>query len=163
MSSSSSSELSAPTPVETVEQLLSAAIGLLARELPTGFTRFVDRGQGLAAHIEIDDETFTVDFSIPGSVDVLPDPVRVDVAVVGPAAVNGVQLRSSRSAVDDVLRGRVSMVELLADDRLRVVGPLASISQLDDTLIAFMQAAVRCPSMPDLLRRFSETAVIDVT
>ncbi len=125
------------TPVRT---LTERAIEILAVELPPGFERLCRVGAGTGVLVEIDDERFTIAF---------PDRGPVDVTDPAPATAT-VLVRVPRTVVALLVEGRTTVLEAVIDRRLTVVGPLDDVRRLWSILMAFVDAAMRCPSMPAL-------------
>ena len=69
----------------------------------------------------------------------------------GPASVRGARIASSRAAILDLLDARFSLDEAVQAGVVNVRGSLDDILRAHDTLLAYVHAAVRAPSHPELL------------
>jgi hypothetical protein len=63
---------------------------------------------------------------------------------------------SDLRAVEQALEGRAALRDLVWDDRIRLFGTLDDLLEMHDTLRLYLQAAVRSPSAPRLLRAFRQ-------
>lgn len=139
--------------VDTIRHLLERALQTLAVELPSGFTRLCSVGRGSSIELGIDDERFLVVFDDTGGVDLTDADADADPATV--------HLTTSRATVAAVLGGGLSLTDAVDTDRLSIQGPVDRVVQLHDTLVAFMQGAVRCPSMAAIGAHLNERSPID--
>jgi hypothetical protein len=68
--------------------------------------------------------------------------------------VDAIRVASDLTTIDDLLDGRTSLLDVVWNDRVLLRGSLDQLLVAHDALLVFLRAAVRCPSAPELLRRF---------
>jgi hypothetical protein len=132
--------------------LLDESLSVLQREQPASYARLCETLAGLHIEIGVDGEWMIAGFE-PGG-----HRVAATIAAAGTAAA-GARFRASRTAVLDVLDGRLTLAEAVLSGRLEAYAPLARLLELHDALLLYVNAAVRCPSFPALLDRFRAAAV----
>ena len=69
----------------------------------------------------------------------------------GPADVTGARIASSRAAILNLLDAKLGLDEAVQGGAVSVCGSLDDILRAHDTLLAYVHAAVRAPSHPELL------------
>ena len=108
------------------------AYGVMCRQAPAALTIVVD---GEPAHVS---------FS-PGRAEVrraaLPAPVYAE---------------TTRTAILDRADGRVSLTSAILEERLFLRGDVQALLRCHDAFVAYLNGAVRSPSLPPLLRRYRE-------
>jgi hypothetical protein len=128
---------------DPVAGLFRRSLRQLAVEVPASYRHLVDTLGSLVVEISItggDGEVFALG----------ADQTRLAVRD-GAAESAGARVRTSRAAILDVLDAKLSLVEAVESGRLEVRGSLDDVLRAYDTLIAYGHAAVRAPSVPDLL------------
>jgi hypothetical protein len=91
-----------------------------------------------------------VEVDVDGEVFSLSGGRRLDVTD-GSAATAGARIGSSRAAILDLLDARFGLDEAVQAGVVSVHGSLDDILRAHDTLLAYVHAAVRAPSHPELL------------
>jgi hypothetical protein len=124
---------------EQVSSLLRRSIGHLADEGPDSYRLLLEALGPLVVDVDVDGELFA-----------LRGGQRLEVSD-GAAGVAGAWITTSRAAILDLLDAKVSLDEAVQADALGVRGSLDDILRAHDTLLAYVHAAVRAPSQPELL------------
>src|SRR5262245_20407303 len=124
---------------EPVAALLRRSVGHLADEVPEGYRLVLDRLGPVVVGLVVEGEGFA-----------LCGGARVAVSDGGPAAA-GPRITTSRTAILDVLDARIGLHDAVQAGAVTVEGSLDDILQVHDTLLAYVHAAVRAPSVPGLL------------
>ena len=126
---------------DPVSTLLRRSLAHVAVEVPASY-RHLQRVLGaLVIELAVDSERFAL----------WGGPLLEVVA--GPSAAAGVRIAVGRTVILDVLDARVSLAEAVESDRIAVQGSLDDVLRAYDTLIAYLHAAVRAPSVPALAAR----------
>ncbi len=124
---------------ERVSSLLRRSVGQLEGEVPASYRHMLEALGPLVVEVDVDGELF----SLSGG-------RRLEVTD-GSAAASGARIRSSRAAILDLLDARFGLDEAVQAGVVSVHGSLDDILRAHDTLLAYVHAAVRAPSHPDLL------------
>lgn len=124
---------------EPVSALLRRSFGHLADEVPDSYRLLLDELGSLVVHLDVDGEQF----SLSGG-------RSLDVTEGAPRDAD-VRIGTSRAAIADLLDARSTLERAVDDGTVRVIGALDHIVQAHDTLLAYVHAAVRAPSHPDLM------------
>ncbi|MGW4095898.1 SCP-2 sterol transfer family protein [Mycobacterium sp. NPDC004974] len=125
---------------EQVSSLLRRSIEHLAEEGPAGYRLLLQQLGPLVVELDVDGETFALSGGHELQV------------TDGGADAPGVRIRTSRSAILDVLDATVGLGDAVDTDKLCVRGTLDDVLRAHDTLLAYVHAAVRAPAHPALLR-----------
>ncbi len=124
---------------EHVSSLLRRSVGHLEHEVPASYRYMLEALGRLVVEVDVDGELF----SLRGG-------RRLEVTD-GPASVNGARIASSRAAILDLLDGKVGLNDAVQAGAVSVCGSLDDVLRAHDTLLAYVHAAVRAPSHPELL------------
>lgn len=124
---------------EPVAALLRRSVGHLADEVPASYRLVLDRLGPLVVALDVDGERFA-----------LRGGDRLEVAD-GVAGAAGPRITTSRTAILDVLDARIGLHDAVQAGAVTVEGSLDDILRVHDTLLAYVHAAVRAPSVPGLL------------
>jgi hypothetical protein len=124
---------------ERVSSLLRRSVGQLEGEVPASYRSMLEALGPLVVEVDVDGEVF----SLSGG-------RRLDVTD-GSAATAGARIGSSRAAILDLLDARLGLDEAVQAGVVSVHGSLDDILRAHDTLLAYVHAAVRAPSHPELL------------
>jgi hypothetical protein len=124
---------------ERVSSLLRRSVGHLEGEVPASYRSMLEALGPLVVEVDVDGEVF----SLSGG-------RRLDVTD-GSAATAGARIGSSRAAILDLLDARLGLDEAVQAGVVSVHGSLDDILRAHDTLLAYVHAAVRAPSHPELL------------
>jgi hypothetical protein len=124
---------------ERVSSLLRRSVGHLEDEVPDSYRLVLDKLGPMVVELDVDGERF----SLSGG-------PRLEVSD-GAAEQAGARISASRTAILDVLDARVGLEEAVEVGSVRVRGSLDDILRAHDTLLAYVHAAVRAPSQPELL------------
>jgi hypothetical protein len=123
---------------DPVSTLLRRSLAHMAVEVPASYRHLQCTLGGLVIELDVDGELFAM-WGGPW----------LEV-VAGSAAAPGVRITLGRSAILDVLDARVSLAEAVESNRIQVQGSLDDVLRAHDSLIAYLHAAVRAPSVPAL-------------
>ena len=127
---------------EQVSSLLRRSVEHLSDEVPDSY-RLVLRELGpLVVELDVDGELF----SLRGG-------HRLEVSD-GAADAPGTRIATSRTAILDVLDAKVGLAQAVEAGSIAVRGSLDDIQRAHDTMLAYVHAAVRAPSQPELLAAF---------
>jgi hypothetical protein len=124
---------------ERVSSLLRRSVGHLADEVPDSYRLMLDRLGPLVVALDVDGELF----SLCGG-------PRLEVTD-GAARTAGATIATSRATILDVLDARVGLEEAVEAGTVSVRGSIDDVLRAHDTLLAYVHAAVRAPSQPELL------------
>jgi hypothetical protein len=124
------------------ERFLRRSLEVLSRELPHGYARVVALLGELRVKIEVDDERLGV-VADGRDLSVVP-------SVLAPSAV----ARGSAAALRSILEGRQTLDQAILGDAIFLQGSLLSLAAFYETLVAYFNAAVRCPSFAGLLDEY---------
>ena len=125
---------------EHVASLLRQSVGHLEAEVPDSYRLLLEALGPLVVEVDVDGELFA-----------LRGGSRLDVSD-GPASVAGAPgRRFSGAVILDPLDARVSLDEAVEAGTVAVQGSLDDILCSNDTMLAYVHAAVRAPSQPALL------------
>lgn len=124
------------------ERFLTRSLELLARELPLGYADVAAHLGELRVKIEVDDERLGI----------VGDGVELTVVrtVLAPAA----RARGSSPALRSILEGEQTLDEAILADAIFLQGSLPSLAAFYETLVAYFNAAVRCPTFASLLDEY---------
>lgn len=73
---------------------------------------------------------------------------------VGPPSSAPVQVCTTRGALQDLLSGRIGLLDAVLQDRVRLRGDPADLAAFDETLRTWVAGAARSPGHPLLLEAF---------
>ncbi|MDT5021954.1 MAG: hypothetical protein QOI33_2478 [Mycobacterium sp.] len=124
---------------ERVSSLLRRSVGHLEGEVPASYRHMLEALGPLVVEVDVEGEVF----SLSGG-------RRLDVTD-GSAAASGARISSSRAAILDLLDAKFGLDEAVEAGVVSVHGSLDDILRAHDTLLAYVHAAVRAPSHPELL------------
>ena len=124
---------------EPVAALLRRSVSHLADEVPASYRLVLDRLGPLVVTLDVDGERFA-----------LRGGQRLDVSDGDPGTA-GPRITTSRTAILDVLDARIGLHDAVQAGAVVVEGTLDDILHVHDTLLAYVHAAVRAPSVPGLL------------
>jgi hypothetical protein len=124
---------------EHISSLLRRSVEHLANEVPGSYSRVLEALGPLVVELDVDGELF----SLRGG-------RRLEVSD-GAASTAGARIVTSRATILDVLDARVGLGEAVEAGRVGVRGSLDDVLRVHDALIAYVHAAVRAPSQPELL------------
>jgi hypothetical protein len=124
---------------EHLSSLLRRSVEHLEDEVPDSYRLVVESLGPLVVDVDVDGELF----SLRGG-------RRLEVTD-GHAGVGGTRITSSRAAILDLLDAKLGLDEAVQGGDVGVYGSLDDVLRLHDTLLAYVHAAVRAPSHPELL------------
>ena len=124
---------------EHLSSLMRRSVGHLEDEVPDSYRLVVESLGPLVVDVDVDGELF----SLRGG-------RRLEVTD-GQAGVGGARITSSRAAILDLLDAKLGLDEAVQAGDVGVYGSLDDVLRLHDTLLAYVHAAVRAPSHPELL------------
>lgn len=130
---------------ESVAALLRRSVGHLADEVPASYRLVLDRLGPLVVGLDVDGEQFA-----------LRGGHHLDVS--DGQVSGGPRITTSRAAILDVLDARIGLHDAVQAGAVTVEGSLDDILRVHDTLLAYVHAAVRAPSVPGLLSALREGA-----
>jgi hypothetical protein len=119
-------------------EFLARSLDLLGAETPQAHARLAHALDALPLALEVDAEAMLLVF----------ERGRHALRDAAPASV---LLRTTRSAILDLVDGRIGLVEALRGERLWLQGAVASLVRVDAALRAYLAGAVRSPSFLPLL------------
>jgi hypothetical protein len=128
---------------DSVAALFERSLRHVLTEVPASYQHLVRVLGPLVVEVRIggrDDEAFTL----------CADQARLAVSD-GASTSAGARIRTTRTAILQVLDGVVSLAEAVESGQLEVWGSLDAVLRAHDTLIAYAHAATRAPSVPGLL------------
>jgi hypothetical protein len=125
--------------VGDVAGLLRRSLHHVAAEAPASHAHLLRELGPLVIELDVDGEVFA-----------LRGGPRLEV-VDGPADGAGARLTLPRAAMLDVLDAAVGLGEAVESGRIAVRGRVDDVLRAHDTLVAYVHAAVRAPSVPGLL------------
>lgn len=129
---------------EPVATLLRRSVGHLADEVPASYRLVLDRLGPLVVTLDVDGERFA-----------LRGGHRLEVRDE-PEGFSGPRITTSRAAIVDVLDARMGLHDAVQTGAVTVAGSLDDILRVHETLLAYVHAAVRAPSVPGLLSALRE-------
>jgi hypothetical protein len=121
---------------------LRSSLGLLERDLPSGYAVVCARLGKREVAVDVDGEASSL--SCDGRRVVVLEAPRTPVA----------RAVSTRAALTDLLAARTTLLDAALADRVLLVGALSDLIAFHGALVAYFSAAVRCPSFPALLEDF---------
>jgi hypothetical protein len=124
---------------ERVSVLLRRSMDQLSADVPESYRLLLQQLGSLVVALKVDGEHF----SLSGG-------QRIAVTD-GIASTAGAEITTSRNTILDVLDARLGLRDAVEDGKVSVVGPLDDVLRLHDTLLAYVHAAIRAPSQPELL------------
>jgi hypothetical protein len=124
---------------EHLSSLLRRSVGHLEDEVPRSYQLVVESLGPLVVDVDVDGELF----SLRGG-------RRLEVTD-GQVGAGGARITSSRAAILDLLDAKLGLDEAVQTGDVGVYGSLDDVLRLHDTLLAYVHAAVRAPSHPELL------------
>ena len=127
---------------EQVSSLLRRSVEHLSDEVPDSYRLVLKKLGPLVVELDVDGELF----SLRGG-------HRLEVSD-GAADTPGTRIATSRTAILDVLDAKVGLAQAVEAGSIAVRGSLDDIQRAHDTMLAYVHAAVRAPSQPELLAAF---------
>ena len=124
---------------EHVSSLLRRSVEHLEHEVPASYRHMLEALGPLVVEVDVDGELF----SLRGG-------RRLEVTD-GSGGVSGARIASSRAAILDLLDAKLGLDEAVQAGAVSVCGSLDDILRAHDTVLAYVHAAVRAPSHPELL------------
>jgi hypothetical protein len=124
---------------ERVSSLLRRSVEHLADEVPDSYRVLVAKLGPMVVELDVDGEAF----SLRGG-----DRLAV---WDGAAQMAGVRIVTSRVAIVDLLDARVGLGEAVEAGTVSVHGSLDDVQRAHDSLLAYVHAAVRASTQPELL------------
>jgi hypothetical protein len=124
---------------EHLSSLLRRSVEHLEDEVPDSYRLVVESLGPLVVDVDVDGELFS-----------LKAGRRLEVTD-GQAGVGGARITSSRAAILDLLDAKLGLDEAVQAGDVGVYGSLDDVLRLHDALLAYVHAAVRAPSHPELL------------
>jgi hypothetical protein len=124
---------------ERVSSVLRRSVEHLAEEVPDSYGLVLERLGPMVVEIDVDGDLF----SLRGG-------QRLEVRD-GAADTAHTRITTSRSAILDVLDANLALGEAVETGSVAVRGSLDDVQRAHETLLAYVHAAVRAPSQPDLL------------
>jgi hypothetical protein len=124
---------------ERISSLLRRSVDHLADEVPDSYRLTLDTLGSLVVVLDVDGERF----SLRGG-------DRLVVADDEPVSAD-VRVTTSRATIIDVLDAAVALPEAIDAGSVTVVGPVDDVVRMNDTLHAYVHAAVRAPTQAELL------------
>lgn len=132
------------TPFQTS---LEAALAMIAREQPSLYGVLCKELGGICIDVRVERERVRIEGR--------GDDIHVMTAAPNAACdVSALRVASDLATIDDLLDGRATLLDVVWHDRVLLQGGLDELLRAHDALMVFLRAAVRCPSAPELLRRF---------
>ncbi|TPG34577.1 SCP-2 sterol transfer family protein [Mycolicibacterium hodleri] len=122
-----------------VSSLLRQSVGHLADEVPDSYRLVLETLGPLVVELDVDGELFSLWGG--GTLEVSD----------GAAEFAGARIATSRTVILDVLDARVGLGEAVEMGAVSVRGSFDDVLRAHDTLLAYVHAAVRAPSQPELL------------
>lgn len=122
-----------------ISALLRQSVDHLADEVPDSYRLLLDKLGELKVDLEVDGEYFRV---VGGR--------RLEV-YDGAGDGAGAKIATTRAAMLDVLDANVGLREAVEAGTVSIRGSLDNVLRAHDTIIAYVHAAVRAPSQPELL------------
>ena len=124
---------------------LRASLALIADEAPELAARAARQLGAATLGVEVDDARL----SVRGG-------ARLEIDVVTVAAEATV--RTNTGTIRALLHGDLAVLDAILADHLELVGATDTIVQLEHTLFLYLNATVRSPGHPALMRRFLDEA-----
>src|ERR1700723_3862408 len=124
---------------EQVSSLLRRSVGHLEDEVPASYRHMLEALGPLVVEVDVDGELF----SLRGG-------RRLEVTD-GPAGVRGARIASCRAAILALLDAKLGLDEAVQAGAVSVCGCLDAVFSAHDPLLAYVHAALRAPSCPELL------------
>lgn len=122
-----------------ISALLRQSVGHLAAEVPDSYRLMLDTLRELEVNLEVNGEYLHVSGGR-----------RLEV-YDGAGDDAGVTITTTRAAMLDVLDANVGLREAVEAGTVSIRGSLDDVLRAYDTIIAYVHAAVRAPSQPELL------------
>lgn len=119
-------------------EYLERSLDLLAREVPQSVRRIEAALGARGIRFDVDRDSFVLHFS-GGAAHLVRTSDPVDV-----------RLGLDRAVVCDLVAGQISLEEALMADRLDLRAPIGSLDSFFEALRAYLDGAVRSPSLPIL-------------
>lgn len=121
---------------------LDASLGVLRRETPEAARRLAVALGGRVVRFDVEPASFVLRMTEEGH---RLEPAGGDCAV---------SLGLDREIVIDLVEGRLSLPQAVLRERLRPCGRPAELGRFFEALVAYLEGAVRAPSMPRLYQAF---------
>jgi ubiquinone biosynthesis protein UbiJ len=121
---------------------LEGALRALAREDPSHYARLAALGGGDGMRLRVDGGGLVLRFGARSHVfEAEPAPAAVDV-------------RADRATLLALFDGRLSLLEAIASDRLRIDGAVEAVLRFEQALVAFLDGVTRTSAFTPLLAAF---------
>ena len=121
---------------------LAGSFEVLQREMPSAYADMCRRISPRAVLLEVDEERVAVRFDGAGA--------RMSASEHAPA----IRVQVGRRAILDLIDAESTLLDSILSERMVLLGSPADLIVFHDALMVYLQAAVRAPSFPDLLRAF---------
>jgi len=128
---------------------LEDALGMIEREQPRLFVRLCGDLGARVIDARVESER----------VRIARDGDRLTASEVPPTApviAGAIWVESDFATIDALLDGETTLLDVVWGDRVRLRGSIDELLGAHDALVTFLCAAVRCPSAPELLKRFRD-------
>lgn len=130
-------------------EFLKRSLAVIARDVPPLHRR-------LAAHLRDRPVRVAVAADV---VDIVSDGERLEIcAADGPPPA--VRLRTESAAILRLVDGERSLEDAVLADEVELFGAAADLVTFHESLVLYLQAAVRCPALVRLLREFRAATAI---
>lgn len=124
---------------------LRASLVLIADEAPELAARAARQLGGATLGVEVDDERL----SVRGG-----ERLQIGAATAAAEAT----VRTHTGTIRALLYGDLAVLDAILADRLELIGATEAIVRLEHTLFLYLNATVRSPGHPALMRRFLDEA-----
>ena len=124
---------------DTFQRFLRRSLDVLQRELPAGYAEVATRLGRRAVKIEVDGERLCL-MGDGSELSIAPIPLRPAASASGTSA-----------ALRAILEGKHTLDSAILADAITLQGTLPQLAAFYETLHAYFNAAVRCPSFAQLL------------
>lgn len=128
----------------TFQRFLARSLEVLESELPAGYAAVVERLGSAAVQIEVDGERL----GVVGN----NGRLRIVSHVLRPTAA----ARGTSRALREILEGERTLESAVLAETIDLQGTLVALAAFHETLHAYFNAAVRCPSFAALLDQYFE-------
>jgi hypothetical protein len=83
-----------------------------------------------------------------------------EVPPTDPVISGAIWVESDFATIDALLDGETTLLDVVLCDRVRLRASVDELLGAHDALVTFLRAAVRCPSAPELLKRFRDGVAV---
>jgi hypothetical protein len=130
----------------TFSQFLERSLVLLERGAPRAHRALREHLAGLDLGVSVDREALSL---VSG-----PRAIRVRRG----SGQHSTSLRTSRTALRELLEGHTTLLDAILDDRFELRGSAKDLVSVDEAFSVYLQGAVRSPGFPELFSEFVGTA-----